>query len=300
MRHLTDRSTLLLTSSLILPLLCGFGGHRPGTLSPVALGMGDATIAAGSGTVALVSNPAGLAHVRQHAMELGLSREPLNRTTSFYVAQADSTSPSGVAAGLSYGYHTGAAVAGITRSGSDFRAGAALGLGGETGRLYFGGSARWLDLEFAQEGKDTRTVTGWTGDLGVTLALAGKVRLGAAWRNLVVLDADETPGRLAAGAAVVFESFILSGEGSWGIDGGGLAWRGGAGLLVADTLQLRAGYSWDKNRGVNGAPVQNAHVGLGWRHEAVVMDGGLAVDLDEPSTVIFGFSMTFQLPYTLG
>lgn len=299
MRHQTRRIPLLMLM-LTLPALWGFGGHRPGTLSAVGMGMGDATIAAGSGTVALVSNPAGLAHVRQHAMEFGFNREPLNRTSSFYVAQADSTSPSGIAAGLSYGYHNGASVAGISRGGSDFRAGAALGLGGSSGRLYIGGSARWLSLDFEQEGQETRKVTGWTGDVGATLALAGKVRLGAVWRNVVVLDGAETPGRLAAGAAVVFDSFMFSGEGSWAVDTGGDAWRGGAAILLGETLQVRAGYSWDENRSKDGTPVQNAHFGLGWRHEAVVMDGAVAVDIDDPSTLIFGFSMTFQLPYTMG
>ena len=300
MPSLPNRTLLLLALTAGWLLLCAFGGHRPGTLSPVALGMGDATVAAASGTAALVGNPAGLAHVKQHAMELGLGREPLNGTTSFYVAQADSSSPSGIAAGLTYAYHTGSEVNGITRSGSDFRAGVALGMGGDAGRLFIGGSVRWMSLDFEQEGEDTRELTGWTGDLGVSLALAGKVRLGVAWRNLTVLDADETPGRVAGGVAIVFDKVILAGEGSWGMETGGTAWRGGAAVVLGDVAQLRAGYSWDENRGKEGVAAQSLHLGLGWRHETVTIDGGIALDLDSPTTFIFGIAMTFHLPYTLG
>ncbi len=281
------------------PLLCGFGAQRPGTLSPVALGMGDTSVAAGAGTVALVGNPAGLAHVRQHALELGIGRDPTNRTTSLYMAQADATSPSGFAAGWSYGYHTGSKVNGISRSGTDFRAGLSLGLGGDAGKLFIGGSARRLALDLEQDGAETKTISGWTGDLGLSLALAGAVRLGVVWRNMAELDAVETPERVAGGAAVVLDKVILSGEGSWGIDGGGTAWRGGGLVLIGEALQIRTGYTWDESRGADKA-AQTIHFGLGWRHKTVTLDAGVGVDLDKPSSLLMAISLTMHMPYTMG
>lgn len=281
------------------PLLCGFGGQRPGTLSPVSLGMGDTSVAAGAGSVALVGNPAGLSNVRQHTLAFGMGRDPQNSKSSFYVSQTDATSPSGLAAGVSYGYLAGSKVQGITRSGTEFRMGLSLGLGGDAGKLAIGGSARRLALDFKQEGAETRTVAGWTGDLGLNIALAGSLRLGLVWRNLTRLDDVETPGRIAGGAALVLDKVILTGEGSWAIEDQGTAWRGGGVVLLGETVQVRAGYAWDENRSTTG-PAQSIHFGLGWRHQTVTIDAGVGVDLDKPSKLLMAISLTMHLPYTMG
>ncbi len=296
------RSPTCKTLALLItcgPLLCGFGPQRPGTLSPVSLGMGDTAVAAGAGSVALVGNPAGLSNVRQHTLELGFGRDPLKSKSSFYISQTDATSPSGLAAGVSYGYLAGSKVQGKTRSGTDFRAGLALGLGGDAGKLSLGGSIRRLALDYEESGAPTRSVAGWTGDLGISLALAGSIRFGVVWRNLTKVDAVETPGRVAGGAAVVLDKVIFTGEGSWGLEDQGTAWRGGAAVLLGETVQLRGGYSWDQNRGVT-APSQAVHVGLGYRHKTVTIDAGVGVDVDTPSKFLLAISLTMHLPYTMG
>jgi len=266
-------------------ILCGFGGERPAALGASALGLGDAAVATGAGTTALYSNPAGMAHIRQHTFDLGFLREPTR--TSLYTSSVDNTSEWGLAAGVGYSYDSDWTQDIGTRRGHDVRGGSAFGFVSEAGRLLFGASVGYLDV--ALPGRD---VAGWSGDLGVAVGVSA-LRLGAVVRNAWRADKAVTPRRIAAGVGLVTGTFLAEADGSWGMDAhSGAAYRvGGAVQFGEEGVQLRAGYRYvDGDHGVTG--------GVSWRTTQFSLDTGLAVDDPGGVTAVSGsIGLTFVVPY---
>lgn len=299
MRRAASGFPLIALAAGVWLLLSGFGPYRPGAISPVSLGMGDATVAAGAGTTALGTNPAGLSQVPQHTFESGVTHNPIHDRTSLFLATADGSSPAGISAGMSYDWETETKIDGIKRSGSDMRVGFAAGLGGQATRLFLGGTLRRLSLSYVDKDDQKRSIAGWTGDAGAILALTQTLRIGVVYRNIINLDDVETPARLASGVAIYVSPVLLSGEGSWSFEGEGTAWRAGGAVQIGDSLQVRAGWSRDASLRLD-RPLRRIHAGLGWRYGGIGIDVGGAMDLDNTKSVLFAATLTFFLPYTMG
>lgn len=287
------------------PLLCGFGPERPAAAGSASLAMADATVASGAGTAALYSNPAGMSQAQQGVMEGGFARSGPRGAGGFYSSYVDSTSAWGLAAGVGWEQRTRWASAdNADRQGQDVRVGLSVGSQGDAGRLLFGVSGRWLDVRHTTAGK-TRTVTGWTGDVGATVGLQ-HVRIGAVLRNALALDPIEAPRRLATGVALVGARGVLEVDGSWGLVGDkapaassdGASYRVGGALQFADEggLQLRAGYQYDAV--VPRQPDRHWICGgLSWRSTQVSVDTGVALDAANGWPLQFSASLTWLVPY---
>lgn len=288
------RLALALSLLLTAPWVLGFGPYRPAGLGPTSLGMADATVAAGAGTLGLYANPAGLAQIRQYRVEAGGGWDPRPRAGSFFANAADATSPSGLGGGIGYSWQRGR-VGTESRGGHDVRMGMAWGARSDQLELYLGGTARWLDFDPGPGD----TLRGWTGDVGAAMAIGQIVRIGAVYRNVTTLDPHETPRRLGAGVAVTSHPLLLAFDAEFPLEGvGGLAFRGGAAFVIKDMAQLRAGYRWD-----NALPDADAlgqlTFGLGFLIDRVSIEAAAGIDLAEPSNVQVTATLGAFLPDVL-
>ena len=290
--HSNPPSRLLL-ALLASTLLSGFGPLRPTTLPPGSLGFADATVAFGSGVTALTSNPAGMAQRRENNVEVAIDRDLGRQGTSVLAAMIDSTSSSGLTAGVAYGYDNGSQVGAIKREGSNLRLGAAAGAGGPAGMVFIGGAMNRLKISH-DDGK-RREINGWTGDLGVVVALAGALRLGFSYRNIIELDPLETPQRMAAGMAIIASPVLLSSEGSWNLQGGMATYRLGAAAMLGDTLQIRAGYIHDSAQ-QDQSSQQVVCAGIGARFGRTNFDLGISVPISSPGDPRIGIGLTYNMP----
>lgn len=286
------------------PVVAGFGPYRPAAMGAVALGVGDALTAAGTGTAALYANPAAMAQVPQQAFDGGFQHNGQAGTSSVYGSAVDATSAWGLAGGVGYAKDVNWGVDRPLRDASDFRAGLALGTTNDVGRLMIGASARWLSVDtFAPQ--KARSITQWTGDLGVDVA-AGSLRLGAALRNGLKPDVGEAPRRVAMGVGFVASSGLIEADGSWGVANPtapagvvamtGQVYRVGGGWQFGDEgLQVRAGYVFDQAQ-VGHATRHLVCGGLGWHTTQVAVDVSTSVNVRDPSEMIIAAGLTWVLP----
>ena len=296
--HVSHRRLLLVAGiAMCAPLLLGFGRHRPANLLPLSLGMGDATVAAGAGTVALFSNPAGMAQRRQQSIELGGGWNGRSSTGSGFFSSTDSQTSPGLAAGVCYGYETGTLPGGVERSMHDTRFGLAAGAQSDAGGLSIGVSGRWLSMTVG--GATPRELSDWTGDLGLTTSLGQVVRIGAVWRNVFEVDPEETPRRLATGIAIALGPVVVEGDGSWGLGASrltGAIYRAGLAAVFAEKIGARAGYVYN-HADPDSAGVHQVAAGFGIAIDQITFDVGLAIEPAHPSDSTALASLTWYVPY---
>lgn len=300
------RRTLL---GLAVPVLVGFGPYRPAGLGSAALGQADAVTAGGTGVQALYANPAAMAQVPQHTIEAGFARNGQAGSDTGYLATVDATSGWGLAGGVGVAHDADWTFDAPLRKGTDVRAGLAVGVNNEGGRLMLGATARWLSLD-TRAPLVARTVSGWTGDLGVDVA-AGNLRLGAVLRNAFTLDAAEAPRRVAFGAGYAVEHALLELDGSWGVQNekaaanlpagvaattGQVYRAGGSYQFGEEGLQLRAGYAFDQAQ-IGHATRHLASAGLGWHTTKVALDASFAMNVAKPEEFLVALGLTFVVPY---
>ncbi len=293
------RRWLGLALTLLTPTLVGFGPLEPGSMSPAGVAMGGAGVASGAGTTALYTNPAGLAAHRAHNFELGYGRDGAHQRSTFFVQSADGQAPGFVQGGTAYAYETGTLADGRRRTGYEWRSGLALSGKSDIAHFMIGMSGRYVQFNTkAANGLAGYKTDGWTGDLGIAMALAGNVRVGFVWRNVLDIESIETPQRMAAGGALAFESFLLTGDVGWGVDTPGAVYRVGAALSVVSALQLRAGYRYSELGTVTQAsPV--GHVvtgGFGFRFGKWSADAAVAVPLSHAGDLTVIAALNYYLP----
>ncbi len=299
MHPFRNRLPPLAALALCLPLLVGFGRYRPANLLPLSLGMGDATVAAGAGTAALFTNPAGMAQRRQQSIEVGGGWNGRNNTGSGFFSSTDSQTSPGLAAGICYGYESGELPGGIERSMHDTRFGLAAGTQSDAGSLSIGVSGRWLSFEYG--GTTARDVSDWTGDVGLTTSLGQIVRLGAVWRNVFEIDTEETPRRIATGVAVALGPVVVETDGSWGLGARvltGPIYRAGIAAVFAEKLGLRGGYVYN-NADPAVAGIHQITAGFGLSIDHVTFDVGAALEPAHPSDFTVIGSLTWYVPYAM-
>ena len=205
----------------VAPWLVAFGPYRPAALGASSLGMADAQVATSVGVAALVANPANMAANQQQVLEFGGARDTRAGADGLHVGVVDATSSWGLTAGIAYQRNVDWTFERPLRTGHDLRAGVAVGVNNEAGRLTLGASARWLALD-VPGATGSRTLGGWTGDAGLSASIY-RFRLGGTVRNLAVgrveLVAEGGRGELEDFLAAVKDSglrrFIGSVELNW-------------------------------------------------------------------------------------
>jgi predicted porin len=146
--------------------------------------------------------------------------------------------------------------------------------------------------------------------VGVDLA-AGPLRLGAALRNALQLDAAEAPRRVAVGAGYAAEHVLIELDGSWGVQNdtaklptgvaatSGQVYRMGAGYQFGEEgLQVRGGYAFDQAE-LGHAARHLASTGLGWHTTKVAIDASFAINVAAPEEFLLAVGLTFIVPYDL-
>lgn len=291
---------------LAAPWTVGFGPYRPAGMGSAALGLGDAVTAGGTGVQALYANPAGMAQVPQHTIEAGYAHNGQAGADSLYAATVDATSSWGLSGGVGFSHDVNWSTDAARREATDLRGGLAVGVNNDSGRLMLGASARHLSVD-VRAPLGMRNVAGWTGDLGIDIALSG-LRLGAALRNGLQLDAAEAPRRVALGVGYVDEHVLVEADGSWGVRNDkplpagvaattGQAYRLGAGYQFGEEgAQLRAGYTFDEAE-VAHATRHMVSAGLGWHTTKVAIDASMALNVARPSEFVIAAGLTFVVPF---
>ncbi len=301
------RSKPLILLVLAAPWAMGFGPYRPAGMGSSALGLGDAVTAGGTGVQALYANPAAMAQVPQHTIEAGYSRNGQAGADSIYAATVDATSSWGLAGGVGVSHDVNWSFDAPRREATDLRGGLAVGVNNDSGRLMLGASARYLSVD-ARAPLGKHNVAGWTGDLGIDVALSG-LRLGAVLRNGLKLDAAEAPRRVALGVGYVAEHVLVEADGSWGVRNDatvlpagavattGQAYRLGGGYQFGEEgPQVRAGYVFDQTE-VAHATRHMVSAGLGWHTTKVAIDASMAINAARPSEFVIAAGLTFVVPY---
>ena len=283
-------------------LLAGFGQVAPGSMSPAGLAMAGVGVASGAGTTALYTNPAGLAAHRAHNFEFGFSRDRAFKRSSFFLQSVDGQAPGFVQGGSAFSYESGTLPDGRTRTGYDVRGGLAFSGDSDVAQLMVGLTTRYMNMDYGKSATIAkRTIKGWTGDLGMTVAFTGNLRLGVVWRNVLSLDPVEAPQRIAGGIAVVLSSVIVSSDMSWGLDTPGATYRVGAAVTIAEAFQLRGGYLYSELGTfgvVNPPPAHWATGGFGFRFGRYSVDAAVALDLAHPSDMQITAALNFYMPKT--
>jgi len=292
---------------LVTPWTVGFGPYRPAGMGSAALGMGDAVTAAGTGVQALYANPAAMAQIPQHTIEVGFSRNGQAGADSVYAATVDATSGWGLTGGVGVAHDVNWTLDAGRREATDLRGGLAVGVNNDSGRLMLGASSRYLSID-THAPLTKRHVAGWTGDLGIDVALNG-LRLGAVLRNGLKLDAAEAPRRVALGVGYVNEHVLVEADGSWGVRNDtsalpqgvaamtGQAYRlGGSYQFGQEGAQVRAGYVFDQTE-LAAATRHMVSAGLGWHTITVAIDLSMAINVARPSEFLIAAGLTFVVPY---
>ncbi|HAN32098.1 MAG TPA: hypothetical protein DCQ06_10915 [Myxococcales bacterium] len=285
---------------LVLPWM-GFGAVDPANLNPTALGMAGVGVATSAGTAALLINPAGLAARKSHNLEVGVGRNPLTNDTTFFAQSVDGQAPGYVQAGVSYGYTKRNGPSGLRLSGHDVRSGGALSGRSDIANYMVGVSTRYLSL--SGPGDNSEEVSGWGIDAGLTVAMAGKVRLGIVWRNAMTPDPQLAPGQIAAGLGLVFSRGMLAFDGSWGTEESGVTYRVGGALTVTQWLQLRAGYKYTELATPDRPDTALGHTvtgGLGVQIERFNLGAAAAIPLSRPDDWQLVVSLSYLLPTVSG
>lgn len=269
-------------------------------MSPAGVAMAGVGVASGAGTTALYTNPAGLAAHKSHNFEFGFGRDNRHRRSSFFVQSVDGQAPGFVQGGSSYAYDSGTLADGRKRSGHDARFGMALSGQSDAANVMLGVASRYVDLDYsATATQKKRTCSGWTGDVGLAIALTGNLRLGVVWRNILELEPEEMPQRIAGGVAIALKGVIVAGDASWGIDKPGHVYRVGAAASVIDELQLRAGYKYSelgRLGEINPVPAHWLSGGFGFRFASYSIDAAVALDLARASEVQVTVALNYYVP----
>ncbi len=275
--------------------------REPGAAPPSLRGMAGAGIAAALGTGALFTNPAALSAQPGQNIELGLARDQRPGRTGFWVGSVDGNR-GGIAGGTIYSFETGVRADGRSRSGSDWRSGIALGVHGDSASFVLGGCMRRLGLDLgAGGGEAKRSISGWTGDLGLAASLGDVVHLGAVWRDITSIDDSvagraETTSRVGGGLAISAGPVLLAADALWRLDDSVAQWHAGATVAIAGVVQVRAGWRLDPGSVAR----QLIAGGLGLRIEQYGVDVALELDPAQPSRFRFALSLVVGIPYVLG
>lgn len=199
----------IVASTLLVAATLGFGRQAyatwPDYIGTRAVGMGGALRAAATGDAGPMLNPSGMALARAYAVEAGyqLTSDPSSHRP--HLSVVDSTSATGIAAGLHYTY-VSAKPGNAKLTGHEAGLAVSIPFGG---RVFLGGQAKYYRLSSAStlappEGLPDlpeETTRGFTFDLGATIRVLETLNFAVVGYNLADLDSALAPVALGTGAA---------------------------------------------------------------------------------------------------
>jgi opacity protein-like surface antigen len=280
-----------------LPPEIGYNYGETETARITALGGGLRAL--GNSTSALFQNPANMAVTRVYHVSALAQIWPQAGRQSYGAAAVDSiVSSTGIAGGLG-GTWNQQDPDGVARQYNDIRVGLAMPFA-ET--LFVGASGRMLSLSQDGEGplgtsrvsgglEGERIVQAFTFDIGATLRPLPELSLALVGHNLT--DTAEAFLPLMLGGAVGFGTRDFSIEGNVVLDSTTwdrttTRWMGGAELLLADRVGLRAGYRFD-----TAIDQHAASGGIAYIDQRFSVDGAMRQSFGDyaATTIVFGFTL---------
>lgn len=266
---------------------------------PRTAALGGGLRALGNSTAALFQNPANMAVTRVYHVSAFGQVWPQARRQSYGAAAVDSiVSSSGIAGGLGGTWNI-QDPDGSDRQFTDLRVGLAVPFA-ET--LFVGLSGRMLSLSQNGDGPlgrsrvsggldGERIVQAFTFDAGATLKPIPELSLAVVGHNLT--DSAEAFLPLMLGGAVGvgtrdfgIEANVVLDSTTW--DRTTTRWMGGAELLIADNVGVRAGYRYD-----TGPQLHAVSGGLAYIDQRFSVDAAVRQTIGDYSAtaVIFGFTL---------
>jgi opacity protein-like surface antigen len=243
---------------------------HPDTARGLALGTGARGSAISSS--ALAYNPAGLAVGRYYHIDGAVDYMPDRSTTAFGGSVIDSLT-SRMAAGLALrGFVSGANGLG----GIDGRLGIALPFGDS---VSLGTTLRYINVKHEKPELDPgNAARGFTMDASLRIAPVQMLQLYVGGYNFINLESAYAPVTIGTGAAVTLGEYGVIGADCL-IDlssyrTAGVTVGGGLELLAAQSVPLRAGYSYDTKR-----EQHTLSFGLGYTDRSVGLDLSLRQDV---------------------
>lgn len=262
-------------------------------------GLGGGLRALGNSTSALFQNPANMAATRVYHVSALAQIWPQARRQSYGAAAVDSiVSSTGIAGGLG-GTWNQQDPDGVDRQYNDIRFGLAMPFA-ET--LFVGLSGRMLSLRQNGDGplgtsrisgglEGERIVESFTFDAGATLRPIPELSLAVVGHNLTDTAAGFLPLMLGGGIGYGTRDFgieanVVLDSTTW--DRTTTRWMGGAELLLADRVGLRAGYRFD-----TGLEAHSVSGGAAYIDQRFSVDASVRQTLGEYSStaIVFGFTL---------
>jgi len=242
MKRGTRAAAFVAGLTLVTPAVAwGFADDQ----GPRSIAMGQAGRADARGTDGLRLNPAGMSQAPLYTLSGDYQFLTKQGGQTLRVSVADSTSASGLAGGLYYGYRS-ATPAGAPAVGAH-EAGLALAYAlGD--RLFIGATLKYFRVSGVPEADGTTKHTGFTTDAGIVVKGGSGISVGVVGYNLRDLHSREAPVAMGYGIAVSPQptlTFTLDARHDFttydpvrGVE----TWVGGGGeLVLKDFLVVRAG-----------------------------------------------------------
>lgn len=196
---------------------------------------------------AVYHNPAGMSRAFIYAAEALYARDAAGQNVAG-VNIVDSKTQQNLGVGVSYGYQFSDSDAPVKSDGHDVRLALSHPL---SDRIHAGVGLRYLHLDReADEGVEVEDLKGFTLDAGVLVEVGSGIHLGVSGENLIDLDDPAVPRQLGGALGFTGESFTLDVDVMADFDRHpegetAVVVATGLELLVADTIPLRVGYTWD-------------------------------------------------------
>lgn len=234
---------------LIIPILAAAGEARAQSWEGARLiGLGDSQRALTTGNDSIYINPGGLALGNMYSIELGYLDDFRSADRRFNASIVDSQAGP-VAGGIAYSYsdrRPDQATATEERlSGHRFDIALATKVA-ENAAL--GVTARYLSYDRALDGQELpdQGFSAFTVDAGLQWRVLEFLSLGAAGYNLTNSDNPELPIGWGAGAGIELGSFTVEGDVRYNAQIGKPRFSLGSGIVLGETVALRAGGAYDR------------------------------------------------------
>ena len=299
------RGIYTLLCTLVIVSASPLASARVETAPSSALGKADTAVASAIGPMALHLNPAGMAQVRQYAMEVGYNFLEDGPGHVLVASAVDSKTNPALAMGVSYA-HIFSEQNGRDRDGFGVRAGLGTGYRNQSFGFSLGVSGYMLKLTRGladdEENEETDDIDNISMDAGVILEIMQRFRMGFVARNLFhtddarMLEEPNAEKSLGVGLAAGVDMLELSVDADFGVNEKWTDVRVGAQYLLMGAMVLRLGASFEDVENVLGQQRKDIAFGVGYVSPVVAADLGMRLPLDDNDNVVFSAGVRYFLP----